>query len=104
MQVQMRKLRKVAAALAAAFATALLSAHSAFAQGCALCYSDASATGPHGIAALRHGILVLAIPPMLIFAAIFFTLYRRRNLSHNVVHPSTSSNRARSASEIILNL
>jgi hypothetical protein len=104
MLVRMRKLRKVAAALAAAFATALLSAHSAFAQGCALCYNDASAASPHGIAALRHGILVLGIPPMLIFAAIVFTLYRRRNFAHDVMHPATSLNRARSASEIILNL
>lgn len=104
MRGQMRKLRKIVAALAAAFVAALLSAHSAFAQGCALCYNDASAASPHGIAALRHGILVLAIPPMLIFAAIFFTLYRRRNFAHGVVHPSASSKTPSSVSEIILNL
>ncbi len=104
MLAPMRKLSKVVAALAAAFVAALFSAHPAFAQGCALCYNDASAANPHGIAALRHGILVLAIPPMLIFASIFVVLYRRRNLAHNVVHPSTSSNPASSVSEFILTL
>ncbi len=104
MLIQMRNLRKVVSAVGAAFAVALLSAHSAFAQGCALCYNDASAASPRGIAALRHGILVLAIPPMLIFASIFVVLYRRRNLAHDVVHPSKRANRASSVSEIILNL
>ncbi len=104
MLVQTRKFRKVVSAVGAALALALLSAHSAFAQGCALCYNDASAASPHGIAALRHGILVLAIPPMLIFAAIVLTLYRRRNVAHDVVHLSKYANRASSVSEIILNL
>lgn len=104
MLIPMRKFRKGVAALAAAFVAALFSANSVLAQGCALCYNDASAASPHGIAALRHGILVLAVPPMLIFSAIFLTLYRRRNFAHNVVHSSTSSSPASSVSEIILNL
>lgn len=87
-----------------AFGSALLASPAAFAQGCALCYNDAAATGPHAIASLRHGILVLAIPPMLIFAAIFAVLYRRRNLAHDVVHTVLPSKRASSTSEIILHL
>lgn len=61
-------------------AGALVGASSAFAQGCALCYADAAASGPQTQAALRHGILVLMIPPMIIFAGFFFLLYKRSNL------------------------
>lgn len=104
MLAKMRKVRTALSASALAFAVALLSAHPAFAQGCALCYNDASATGPRGIAALRHGILILAIPPMLIFAMIFAILYRRRNAHHGASLPALGQKPARSASEIILNL
>lgn len=76
----------------------------ALAQGCALCYNDAAATGPHAIASLRHGILVLGIPPMLIFASLVAILYRRRNLAHGVVQAPARARRASSASEFILHL
>lgn len=77
---------KISATLKRLFASgvllagALVSASSAFAQGCALCYADAAASGPQTQAALRHGILVLMIPPMIIFAGFFFLLYKRSNL------------------------
>ena len=58
----------------------LVSATGAFAQGCALCYADAAASGPQTQAALRHGILVLMIPPMFLFAGFYFLLYRRSKL------------------------
>lgn len=104
MLAKIRKARKVVSATALAFAAALACAHPAFAQGCALCYSDASATGPRGQSALRHGILILAIPPMLMFAAIFIVLYRRRN-SHPGAPLSTPGQKpAHSGSKIILNL
>ncbi|MFZ0211907.1 MAG: hypothetical protein WAL55_04300 [Candidatus Acidiferrales bacterium] len=64
----------------AGMAGILLGATSTFAQGCALCYSDAAATGPQAEAALRHGILILLIPPMLIFSSLYATLYWRRNV------------------------
>jgi hypothetical protein len=100
----MRTIRKSLSAMAASFGAALLCAHPAFAQGCALCYSDASATGQRGIAALRHGILILAIPPMLIFAALFTILYRRRNAHHEAILPAAAPASARAVSEIILHL
>lgn len=98
------KVRKTLSATALAFVVALISAHPVFAQGCALCYSDASATGPRGIAALRHGILILAIPPMLMFAGIFGVLYCRRNVHHNAGLHASEENPTHSVSEIILNL
>lgn len=104
MLAKMRKVRTTLSASALVLAVALLSAHPVFAQGCALCYNDASATGPRGIAALRHGILILAIPPMLIFATIFAILYRRRNLHHDALRFAPNKNPTHSVSEIILNL
>lgn len=90
-----------AAALAGALAA---SSRCALAQGCALCYNDASATGQQGIAALRHGILMLAIPPMLIFAALFGVLYRRRNAHHEAAQPLVARHAGRAVSEIVLHL
>jgi len=48
----------------------------AFAQGCASCYTTASAGGPQTARALRSGILLLLFPPTLIFAGIVITLRR----------------------------
>ena len=51
----------------------------AAAQGCAMCYQSAAASGAKGQAALRHGILILLIPALALFAGIFWTIYRRGN-------------------------
>lgn len=51
----------------------------ASAQGCAMCYNNAAAANPTAIHALRSGILVLMIPPVLIFAAICLFALRNRN-------------------------
>jgi hypothetical protein len=49
------------------------------AQGCALCYNTAAAANASAIHALRSGILVLLIPPVLIFGAICTFALRHRN-------------------------
>ena len=46
---------------------------------CVMCYLSASASGDRGSQALRWGILVLAIPTLLIFAGLFILAYRRRH-------------------------
>jgi hypothetical protein len=51
------------------------------AQGCAMCYQSASATGPQGAQALRHGILILLFPTLTVFTGIFALIYRRRNVA-----------------------
>ena len=56
-------------------------APSAAAQGCAMCYQNASASGPQGAQALRHGILILLFPTLALFTGIFGLIYRRRNVS-----------------------
>ncbi len=54
----------------------------AFSQSCALCYTQASASGARFIAALRSGILVLVFPPMFMSVGITVMAYRKRNQFH----------------------
>jgi len=60
-------------------AIGLLAARPILAQGCALCYNTAAAASGRGITALRHGVLILALPPMAIFGVITFFTVRGRN-------------------------
>ena len=55
---------------------ALVAQHAA-AQGCAMCYQNAAASGEQGRAALRHGILILLLPALSLFFGIFVLIYRR---------------------------
>ncbi|MGH9450362.1 MAG: hypothetical protein ACRD11_07440 [Terriglobia bacterium] len=66
-----------------AVAWGLAPAHVSIAQGCAMCYQDAAAQTAAGIRALQHGILVLLIPSLALFAAVFVLAYRRRNRFNN---------------------
>jgi len=50
-----------------------------FGQSCALCYSQAAGAGSRVIQALRSGILVLVIPPVLISIGLAVMAYRKRN-------------------------
>ena len=50
----------------------------AFAQGCALCYTQAASSGKKMIEALRSGILILVLPPTLGSIGMLFILYRKR--------------------------
>ena len=74
------KLRAACMLLCVASAVLLLAPHVA-AQGCAMCYQNASAAGPQGREALRHGILVLLVPTLSLFIGIFALIYRRRNVA-----------------------
>ena len=55
----------------------LASARGAFAQGCALCYTSASAIGANAERSLDYGILALLTPALVLFLAVIFMLYRR---------------------------
>jgi len=55
----------------------LASAPSALAQGCALCYTSASAVGQAGQRSLDYGILALLTPALSLFLAVMYMLYRR---------------------------
>jgi hypothetical protein len=51
----------------------------AFAQGCALCYTQAASAGHKMIDALRSGILILVAPPTLASVGMIFVLRRKSN-------------------------
>jgi hypothetical protein len=61
----------------AGFVAILASAQGAFAQGCALCYTSASALGQSGQRSLDYGILALLTPALVLFLSVMFLLYRR---------------------------
>jgi hypothetical protein len=75
-----RVLRTAAALCALCLALGPMAERSA-AQGCAMCYQSAAASGAEGRAALRHGIWILLLPACSVFAGICTLIYRRRNAS-----------------------
>jgi hypothetical protein len=72
-----QSLRRVGIALAVLVALTLPPL--AFPQGCALCYTQAAASGARMIRALRNGIIVLILPPLFMCAGAMVLAYRKRN-------------------------
>ena len=77
-QTDRRRLRGWMARLAV-IVIALGYSAGAYAQSCAMCYNTAAAAKAGAIRALRSGILILLVPPILMFIAIFLAAYRNRN-------------------------
>jgi hypothetical protein len=65
--------------LGAALAGVLSLSQSAWAQGCVLCYTSASALNKNAAHELDKAIITLWIPPVLLFGGIFFYIYKRRS-------------------------
>jgi hypothetical protein len=63
----------------------------AFSQSCALCYTQAASATARLIAALRSGILVLVVPPMLMSVGITVLAYKKRNQFTQDDKPTGSS-------------
>jgi len=55
----------------------LATARGACAQGCALCYTTASAAGAAAERSLNWGILALLAPALVMFLGVLFLLFRR---------------------------
>lgn len=55
-------------------------APSAAAQGCSMCYASAAQQDAGAQQALNLGIIVLIIPPVLLFAGVMATAFRRSQL------------------------
>jgi hypothetical protein len=76
----------------AGFAAVTLSSP-AFSQNCALCYTQAASSGSRMIDALRSGILVLIIPPTLMWLVVAGVMYAKRNqFKHAENTPESASN------------
>src|SRR5271157_3519522 len=69
---------RLSAVCVLAFAAVTL-APPAFSQSCALCYTQAASSGHRMIEALRSGILVLILPPTLMWLVIAAIAYSKRN-------------------------
>jgi hypothetical protein len=57
----------------------LLAPVPAFAQSCALCYTQAASSGSRMIQALKSGILILIAPPTFMTIGLIFVCYRKRH-------------------------
>ena len=62
-------------------------APAAYAQGCVMCRSTAAAANEDGQKALDLAILVLLLPTVSIFLAVFYWAFRRRNRSWSEPEP-----------------
>jgi hypothetical protein len=87
-----RQWRVVGVAFASAAFLLLFSPAALHAQGCAMCYQNAASSGAKLIAALRHGILLLMFPPLLIFAGIIGLAYNRRDTFAEYPEADVSAN------------
>jgi len=58
----------------------------AYAQSCALCYTQAASATVRLIEALRSGILVLIVPPMFLSVGFTVLAYRKRNQFKSTDH------------------
>ncbi len=75
--MQIKKLLMIAIVLVSI--QILLTPVSALGQSCALCYTQAAASGSRTIHALKSGILILIAPPTLGTIGLIFVAYRKRN-------------------------
>jgi hypothetical protein len=72
----------------------------AFAQSCALCYTQAASSGARMIQALKSGILILIAPPTFMSIGLCFVCYRRRNHTRdNVAESDTNWNKGNSRND-----
>ncbi len=63
-----------------------------YAQSCALCYTQAAASGHRFIQGLRTGILVLIVPPMFMSVGITVLAYKKRNRTNDKKESDKSEN------------
>lgn len=75
----MRSMQKRLIGRSIALAASLLVPGFLYAQNCALCYTQAAGSGSRMIHALKSGIAVLVVPPMLICVGITWMAYKKRN-------------------------
>ena len=79
-QSQMKRSKSIwILAIALAGLIILLAPVPAFAQSCALCYTQAASSGARMIQALKSGILILIAPPTLGSIGVICVMYRKRN-------------------------
>lgn len=71
-------LRRVLIQLIGAWLVVLVAGHELYGQSCAMCYTTVAGGGKSVIHALQGGIIVLLIPPVLLFSGLTILLFRWR--------------------------
>ena len=61
----------------------LIAGHELYGQSCAMCYTTVAGGGKTFIHALRGGIIVLLIPPVLLFTGLTILLFRWKTSASN---------------------
>jgi hypothetical protein len=77
------RFKLVVSAKTALVCALVLASNAAYAQSCALCYTQAAGAGHRFIQGLRTGILVLIVPPMFMSVGITVLAYRKRNRTND---------------------
>ena len=85
-----RRFKLVHSAKAAVVGAIVLASNAAYAQSCALCYTQAAGAGHRFIQGLRTGILVLIVPPMFMSVGITVLAYRKRNRTNDKTEDSAN--------------
>jgi hypothetical protein len=76
-----RTIRSLSRRIVGAIASVVLHASRSLAQGCAMCYQNAAASGSQGRTTLQQGILILLLPALTVFVGIVLLIYRRSNVA-----------------------
>jgi hypothetical protein len=71
-------LRRVLIQLVGVWLVVLIAGHELYGQSCAMCYTTVAGGGKSVIHALQGGIIVLLIPPVLLFSGLTILLFRWR--------------------------
>ena len=94
-KVETPPIRRVLIHLIGAWLLVLGAGHRLYGQSCAMCYTTVAGGGKSVIHALQGGIIVLLIPPVLLFSALTILLFRWR---------TSASDRTRSGAALILTM
>jgi len=76
-------IRRMLIQLIGSWLVVLGAGHKLYGQGCAMCYTTVAGGGKSVIHALQGGIIVLLIPPVLLFSGLIVLLFRWRTSASN---------------------
>src|SRR5208282_258167 len=83
-------IRRVLISLVGSGLVVLGAAHNLYGQSCAMCYTTVAGGGKSVIHALQGGIIVLLIPPVLLFSGLTILLFRWRTSASSRTRSGTA--------------
>jgi hypothetical protein len=91
-------IRRLLTHLIGSWLVVLGASHKLYGQGCAMCYTSVAGGGKAVIHALQGGIIVLLIPPVLLFSGLTVLLFRWRTSASTPMHSGPLSENLRDTS------